>query len=233
MPVVPIVATTAQASSGSSELGPQPELVVDRHLAQLEPEQPRRLVADRVRVLRADEDVAVGMQRPRATTTAASTPVEAVSSMWPVNPSGRPTSCRNQSSVSSSSSCSAGDVRQRIPTWLSPAMSSSASTPGSAAGRREVGEEARALPVGEPGQEHASRSSGRPRTARAPRAATREAPRGSRPARPARAPGARAHARGRTRPTRARAPRRRGSRLTSLQLRERRARSACSGPAPS
>ncbi len=97
--------------------------------------------------------------RERATIAAASTPVEAVSSMWPANSSGRPTSCRSQSTVTSSSSWSAGDVRQRIPTWLSPAMRSSASTPGSAPGRREIGEEARALPVREPRQEHESRSS--------------------------------------------------------------------------
>ncbi len=69
----------------------------------------------------------------RAAVSAVISPDEAVSSMCPWSGSGRPSSCRSQSSVTSSSSCSAGEARQRIPTWLSPAIRSSARIPGSAA----------------------------------------------------------------------------------------------------
>ena len=68
---------------------------------------------------------------PRAAASAAIVPVDAVSSRWPCRPAGSPSSCASQSSVSSSSSCSAGEVRQRIPTWFRPAISSSARMPGS------------------------------------------------------------------------------------------------------
>ena len=113
----------------------------------------RRLLADRVRMLGADENATVGAERARDD-RGGEHPGRGRVLDVAANSSGRPTSCRSQSTVSSSSSWSAGDVRQRIPTWLSPAMRSSASTPGSAPGRREVGEEARALPVREPRQEH-------------------------------------------------------------------------------
>ena len=47
---------------------------------------------------------------------AANVEVEAVSSMWPCQPSGRPSSCRTQSATRSSSSVEAGDARQTIAT---------------------------------------------------------------------------------------------------------------------
>ena len=78
--------------------------------------------------------------------------------MWPWRPGGRPSSCASQSSVTSSSSCSAGEVRQRIPIWFRPAMSSSARIPGSEAVLAEIREEARALPVREAGMSTSSRS---------------------------------------------------------------------------
>ena len=69
----------------------------------------------------------------RAAASAVIRPDDAVSSIWPCIGSGRPSSWRNQSSVTSSSSCSAGDALQRMPTWLRPAIRSSARMPGSAA----------------------------------------------------------------------------------------------------
>jgi len=67
----------------------------------------------------------------RAAISAASVEVEAVSSMWPCQPSGSPSSCRNQSATLSSSSVEAGDARQTIATWFSAAASSSARIAGS------------------------------------------------------------------------------------------------------
>ena len=66
-----------------------------------------------------------------ATMHVASVDVDAVSSMCPCHPSGRPSSCASQSIVSSSSSVRAGEVRQRKPTLFSVATSSSARIPGS------------------------------------------------------------------------------------------------------
>ena len=104
-------------------------------------------------MLGADDDAARRARR-RAAASAASVHVDAVSSMCPCQPPGSPSSCASQSSVTSSSSCSAGDVRQRIPTWLSAAASSSARIARLRAGRREVGEEARVLPVRDRRHEH-------------------------------------------------------------------------------
>ena len=59
----------------------------------------------------------------------------------------------SQSVTCSSSSVSAGPVRQRMPTWLSVAVSSSARIAGSGARVREVGEEPRVLPVRRRGQD--------------------------------------------------------------------------------
>ena len=63
--VVPTVATTAQASVRSSASGADPERVVDRRLAQLELEQPARLLDRRVRVLGGDDDARAGLRLPR------------------------------------------------------------------------------------------------------------------------------------------------------------------------
>jgi hypothetical protein len=72
-------------------------------------------------------------RRWRAAVSAASVEVEAVSSMWPCRPSGRPRSCRTQSRTSSSSSVAAGDVRQSMPFTFRAAMRNSARIPGSVA----------------------------------------------------------------------------------------------------
>ena len=69
----------------------------------------------------------------RAAMSAASVEVDAESSMWPCHPPGSPSSWRSQSSVSSSSSVEAGEVRQMNATWLRVAASSSARIAGSAA----------------------------------------------------------------------------------------------------
>ncbi len=69
----------------------------------------------------------------RAAMRAASVDVEALSSMWPCHPRGMPISWATQSRTVSSSSVEAGAVRQRKPTELSVAASSSARIPGSAA----------------------------------------------------------------------------------------------------
>ena len=69
----------------------------------------------------------------RAAASAVISPVEAVSSIWPWRPSGRPSRSASQASVTSSSSWSAGEARQRIPTWFSAATRSSARIPGSEA----------------------------------------------------------------------------------------------------
>jgi hypothetical protein len=66
----------------------------------------------------------------RAAISAASVEVDAVSSMWPCQPSGRPRSWRAQSTASSSSSVAAGAARQCSATELSVAVSSSARMPG-------------------------------------------------------------------------------------------------------
>ncbi len=67
----------------------------------------------------------------RAAMSAASVAVDAVSSMWPCQPSGSPSSCRTQSTVRSSSSVDAGEARQVIATCCIVAASSSARMPGS------------------------------------------------------------------------------------------------------
>ena len=67
----------------------------------------------------------------RAAIIAAIVPVEAVSSMWPCQPSGSPSSLAVQSSTTPSSSVAAGAVRHRNDTELSVAASSSARIPGS------------------------------------------------------------------------------------------------------
>ncbi len=68
----------------------------------------------------------------RAAISAARVDVDAVSSIWPCQPSGSPINCATQSHTSSSSSVEAGAVRHRKPTEFSVAASSSARIPGSA-----------------------------------------------------------------------------------------------------
>ena len=67
----------------------------------------------------------------RAAASAAIIDVEAVSSMWPCQPRGNPSSCASQSSTVSSSSVAAGDESHVIPFTFSAAISSSARIPGS------------------------------------------------------------------------------------------------------
>ena len=68
---------------------------------------------------------------PGRAASAASVEVEAVSSMCPCQPGGRPSSWATQSRTVTSSSVEAGEVRQRIATEFSVAASSSARIPGS------------------------------------------------------------------------------------------------------
>ena len=70
-------------------------------------------------------------RRCRAAVNAASVDVDAVSSMWPCKPSGKPSSCRTQSTATSSSSVAAGEVRQSIAFTFSAAVKNSARIPGS------------------------------------------------------------------------------------------------------
>ena len=66
----------------------------------------------------------------RAAIMAAIVEVDAASSMWPCQPSGRPSSCAAQSHTRPSSSVEAGAVRHRNAIGLSAAASSSARIPG-------------------------------------------------------------------------------------------------------
>ena len=68
---------------------------------------------------------------------------------------GRPSSCPIHESVSSSSSVTAGDVRQSMPLAFSVAVSSSARMPGLRRRDAEVGEEARVVPVRDARHQHA------------------------------------------------------------------------------
>ena len=74
--------------------------------------------------------------------------------MCPCRPSGRPSSWRTQSSASSSSSVAAGDVRQSMRVDVEGRGEELGEDPGLAPGDGEVGEEARMVPVRDPGQEH-------------------------------------------------------------------------------
>ena len=149
----------------------------------------------------------------RAAIMAAIVEVEAASSMWPCQPSGSPSSCATQSHASASSSVEAGEVRHRNATGLSAAASISARIAGREALSREVGEEARVLPVGHARHQHLVEvaQDGGERLALLGRRG-RQARADRRRARPGRAPAARRRGRGRRRPTRARRGRRRGSR---------------------
>ena len=69
----------------------------------------------------------------RAAMIVASCAVEAVSSMWPCQPSGRPSSLAVHASTTCSSSVAAGALRHRKPTELIVAASISARMPGAEA----------------------------------------------------------------------------------------------------
>ena len=75
--------------------------------------------------------------------------------MTPRNPAGSPRSPRSQSSTTSSSSVAAGEVRQSIALTLSAAAQELAEDAGRGAADREVGEEARVVPVGDAREDHA------------------------------------------------------------------------------
>ena len=67
----------------------------------------------------------------RAAANAATVDVDAVSSIWPCHPRGRPSSWASQSRTVSSSSVPAGDESHVIAFTFNAAVSSSPSTPGS------------------------------------------------------------------------------------------------------
>ena len=111
----PTVATTAQASERSSSSG---------RSAKPSSTGARRTSSSSRRAAFAVDEWVCSEQTTtrrsgwaaRAAASAVIRPDDAVSSRWPCNGSGRPSSWRSQSSVSSSSSCNAGEARQRIPT---------------------------------------------------------------------------------------------------------------------
>ena len=179
----------ASRSASASASGRIRNSSSDGHLAQRNAEQPRSLVHGRVRVLGADDGVPSG-RRCRAAVSAARVEVDAVSSMCPCRPSGSPRSCRSQSSASSSSSVAAGDVRQSIAVDVQGGGEKLGEDPRLRPGDGEVGEEARMVPVRDPGQKHLVEvaQDGGERLPRS-RAATPAARRGPGRAPPARAPG--------------------------------------------
>ena len=130
--VVPTVATTAQASVRSSSSG-RIANSASAGVALISSSSSRAAFAVDECVCSEQTTTFRSGRAARAAASAVIRPDEALSSMWPCNGSGKPTSCRNQSSDSSSSSCKAGEARQRMPTWLSAAASSSARIPGAAA----------------------------------------------------------------------------------------------------
>ena len=145
--VVPTVATTAATSSSSSTSARMRSSSSTGTLRSSIPSMRAAFSTDECAC--SEQTTTLRPVTWRAAISAASVDVDAVSSMWPCQPSGRPSSCRTQSTVRSSSSVDAGDARQRSATWFSVAASSSARIPGSDAGDREVREEARVLPVRE------------------------------------------------------------------------------------
>ncbi len=83
---------------------------------------------------------------------------EAVSSMCPCRPAGRPSSCASQSRRDRLQLLERGRRAPEEPDLVQTAMSSSARIARLRAGDGEVREEARALPVRDPGQQDSSRS---------------------------------------------------------------------------
>ena len=82
-------------------------------------------------MLGADDDTARPGAPSGAAASAASVEVEAVSSMWPCQSCGSPSSCASHRTATYSSSVPAGEARQRIATAFSVAAISSARMAGS------------------------------------------------------------------------------------------------------
>ena len=131
--VVPTVATTAAVSSrASASASASGRMRNSASAGTLRSSRPRiRAALSTEECACSEQSTTPSGRSTRAAASAARVDVDAVSSMWPWNPSGRPTSSRSQSIVSSSSSVAAGPVRQSIAFTLSAAASSSARIPGS------------------------------------------------------------------------------------------------------
>ena len=89
----------------------------------------------------------------RAAISAASVDVDAVSSMWPCQPSGRPSSCRTQSTTRSSSSVDGGRRAPDERDLVHRRREQLGEDPRLRRGDREVREEARVLPVRQRGHD--------------------------------------------------------------------------------
>ena len=89
----------------------------------------------------------------RAAIIAASVAVEAVSSMWPCQPSGRPSSCAVQSSTTPSSSVDGGRRAPQKAHRVQRRRQQLGEDPRLRRAGREVGEEPRVLPVGDARQQ--------------------------------------------------------------------------------
>ena len=112
----------------AERFGPEAELVVDRRLAKLEPEQPDRAGGCGMRLLRGDDDRAAGMRvtcRRKDGDRRGGRGVLDVAVPF----ARKSQSSASQPSTTSSSSVSAGDVRQTKPTAFIVAASSSARIP--------------------------------------------------------------------------------------------------------
>ena len=152
MPVVPIVARTRHASSSPSSSG---RIRNASSVGTFRSSRPSSRAAFSPTECACSEQTRTRRsgRSERATIAAVSTPVEAVSSMWPrellrearrAAAASRPSAPRAPGAP--------GEVRQRIPTWLSPAIEQLREDARLGPGRREVREEAWALPVREPRQ---------------------------------------------------------------------------------
>ena len=130
--VVPTVATTAQAPERSSKSG-RSAYAPSTGVCRTSSSSSRAAFSVEECVCSEQTTTRLPGAAARAAASAVTRPAEAPSSMCPCIGSGSPSSCRSQSSVTSSSSCSAGEARQRMPTWLRPAIRSSARIPGAAA----------------------------------------------------------------------------------------------------
>ena len=215
--VVPTVATTTAASRRASSASTRmPELVVDGHLAQLACRaSARALSTDECACSEHDDQVAARSRRARRSSPPASRSTRCPRCARASRPAAR-AAARSSRARRPSSSVEAGAVRHRNATELSVAASSSARIAGSRGGVREVGEEARVLPVRDARQQHlveVAQDGGERlgllgRRRRQPRADLARA-------RPGRAPAARRRVRGSARPTRAPPGRPRGSRRRS------------------
>ena len=215
--VVPTVATTAHASVRSSASGRRRNGVVGRRLAQFELEQPAGLVDRRVRVLRADDDARAGLRtraprRAQRASRARHPPRGARAS-----PAGSPISSASQREHGLLELLQGGRCAPEDADVVERRGEQLGEDARLGAGRREVREEARALPVRDAGQDHAvelveqarERLALLGRRARQPRPHVAGLRRG-------RGPAARRRGRGSARPSRRRVGRRR-IRLCELQ----------------